>query len=152
MKNRIAVIALLAAAIVLGVFMPRYLRASQDDAGGEAVSGNIDRVEIMHFHGTRQCDTCIAVGEYAKETVNTYFAKQAESGAVEFKEVNSDLPDSAEIVRQYGAGGASLWIGIYDKDGGFSKEENTDVWFRVNDKQGYMDYLRGVIEQKLSGE
>jgi len=52
---------------------------------------------------------------------------------------------------KYGATGSSLWIGVYRKDGSFSKEENINVWYKINNKEEYMAYLKGIIEQKLAG-
>jgi len=37
-----------------------------------SVEVNIDKLEIYHFHATNQCYSCITVGDYAEETVNTY--------------------------------------------------------------------------------
>jgi len=42
------------------------------------------------------------------------------------------------------------------KDNGILEEidniENVNVWYKIDNKQGYIDYLKGVIESKLSGE
>jgi hypothetical protein len=51
---------------------------------------------------------------------------------------------------KYGVTSASLWIGVYD-DKGFYKEENTNVWYKINNKEEYMSYLKGVLERKLQG-
>ncbi len=37
-------------------------------------SENIEKIEVYHFHGTNQCYSCITVGAYAEETLNTFFA------------------------------------------------------------------------------
>ncbi len=42
-------------------------------------------------------------------------------------------------------------LGSYSKDGGFKAEENVNVWYKIKDKEDYMNYLKGVIEQKLEG-
>ena len=48
--------------------------------------------------------------------------------------------------------GSSLWLGVYTSDGGFYPEENVKVWYRTDDQQRYMDYLKGVIEKRLAGD
>jgi hypothetical protein len=90
------------------------------------------------------------VGKYAEETVNTYFADELKSGRISFAHINVDLPENKELAAKYGAAGASLWIGVYE-NGGFSKEENTNVWYKINNRSDYMNYLKGVLEQKLQG-
>ena len=115
-------------------------------------STSVEKLEIYHFHGTHQCASCIAVGAYAEETVNTYFADELKSGKIVFGHINGDLPENRLLVGAYGVTGSSLWIGTYTQDGKFSAEENVNVWYKINDKEGYMNYLKGIIEQKLAGE
>lgn len=111
---------------------------------------SIDKLEIYHFHGTNQCYSCITLGDYAEETVNAYFRDELDSGLIVFDHINGELPENRDLVIKYGATGSSLWLGTYDEDG-FKAEENTKVWYKIKDKQAYMDYLKGVIEQKLAG-
>jgi hypothetical protein len=61
------------------------------------------------------------------------------------------LPENRELVAKYGVTGASLWLGTYTKDGNFSAEQNTNVWYKIDNKTEYMSYLKGIIEQKLTG-
>lgn len=111
----------------------------------------VDKLEIYHFHGTHQCYSCKTVGAYAEETVKTYFADELESGNIIFGHINVDLPENKEIAMKYGAMGSSLWLGVYDKEG-FHKEENVNVWYKIRDKQDYMNYLKNIIEKRLAGD
>jgi thiol-disulfide isomerase/thioredoxin len=112
---------------------------------------NVEKVEIFHFHGNHQCTSCIAVGQLAEETVNTYFADELKSGKIVFRHINAELPENRQLAMSYGVTGSSLWIGAYDENG-FHKEENTNVWYKINNKQGYMTYLKALIEKRLSGD
>lgn len=108
----------------------------------------VERVEVIHFHGEHQCYSCLTVGNYAEETVNTYFSKELKDGRISFAHVNAELPENQGLVAKYRVTGASLWIGVYDKTG-FHKEENVNVWYKIGDKRGYMDYLKQVLDEKL---
>lgn len=119
-----------------------------DDTSERTIA--IDKLEVYHFHGNNQCHSCVTVGDYAEETVNTYFKEELEEGIIEFDHINGQKPENRELARKYGATGSSLWLGTYD-DGNFTAEENTRVWYKIQDKQEYMDYLKGVIEKKLAG-
>lgn len=112
---------------------------------------NIDKLEVYHFHGNNQCYSCVTLGDYAEETVKTYFQEELESGKIVFDHINGEEPENEELVQKYGATGSSLWLGVYD-NGTFSAEQNTKVWYKTQDKQEYMQYLKGVIEKKLAGE
>jgi len=118
----------------------------------ELSSAKVEKIEVFHFHGNHQCASCIAVGSLAEDTVNTYFSEEVKSGKVVFAHINGELPENNDLVVKYGATGSSLWIGTYTKDGQFKAEQNVNVWYKINNKEEYMDYLKGVIEQKLAGE
>ena len=112
---------------------------------------NIDKLEIYHFHGTHQCHSCITVGDYAEATVNAYFKNELDKGIIIFGHINGELPENRDLVMKYGATGSSLWLGTYAKDSKFTPEQNINVWYKINDKNEYMRYLKGVIEKKLAG-
>jgi hypothetical protein len=109
---------------------------------------DIEKIEIIHFHGNNQCFSCITVGDYAEETINTYFKKEIDEGFIEFKHLNGQLPENKDLVLKYGATGSSLWIGTYFLDGTFKAEQNINVWYKVNNKEDYMNYLKSEIEKK----
>ncbi len=108
-------------------------------------------LEVYHFHGNNQCVSCIAVGDLAEKTINTYFKEELETGKIEFAHINGELEENRDLVLKYEATGSSLWIGTY-LDGKFNKEENTRVWYKINNEQDYMTYLKSEIEKRLSGD
>lgn len=114
-------------------------------------SVSIDKLEIYHFHGTNQCYSCKTVGAYTEETINTYFADELKSGKIVFAHVNVQLPENKELAAKYGATGSSLWLGVYDKDG-FHKENNVNVWYKINNKWELTGYLKEIIDKRLAGD
>jgi len=114
-----------------------------------SVNDNIT-VEIYHFHGTNQCYSCIKVGELAEKTVNTYFKDELESGKLVFAHINGELPENQDLVNKYGVTGSSLWIGTY-VNGKFYKEQNINVWYKIDNEKEYLDYLKSILERRLSG-
>jgi len=109
------------------------------------------RVEVYHFHATQQCYSCKTVGALAEKTVNTYFQMELASGKIVFGHINAEVAQNAELVKKYGVTGSSLWIGTY-VDGKFSKEENVNVWYKINNEQEYLSYLKGVLDKRLKGD
>jgi len=108
--------------------IPKYFTGNVTASGTE-ISGDIEKLEIIHFHGTNQCSSCIAVGNLAEETINTYFSNELKFGKIVFKHINGDLSENSELVKKYEVTGSSLWIGTYYTDGSFTKEENIE---RIN--------------------
>ncbi len=111
---------------------------------------NIDQLEIYHFHTTNQCYSCVTIGDYAEETVNTYFKDELSTGVIVFDHIDIDKFENHALTTKYGVTGSSLWLGTYVGNK-FTAEENTNVWYKINDKDDYMIYLKNVIEQKLAG-
>lgn len=111
----------------------------------------VDHIEVIHFHGMQQCYSCKTVGDYAEETINTHFADEVNSGKVIFQHINYELPENRDMVLKYGVKSSSLWIGTYTEND-FHPEENANVWYKIRDKEDYMNYLTGIIEKRLSGE
>jgi len=140
------------AVVLLLIFtIPKYFTGNVT-ASGAQISGDIEKIEIYHFHATRQCYTCKTVGNYSEETVNTYFSNELKSGKLVYAHINVDLPENKALVDKYEAKGSSLLIGVYGKDGNFSKQEDTAVWYKIDNESDFMNYLKGVIEQKFAGE
>ena len=111
---------------------------------------NIEKLEIYHFHKTNQCYSCKTVGAYAEETINIYFKDELDKGIIIFDHINIDLLENKDLAVKYGATGSSLWIGTY-KNKQFNAEQNTNVWYKIKNKEDYMIYLKNIIEQKLAG-
>jgi hypothetical protein len=145
----ITVLLLLLGLAVLAAGCTTPVESSGDP--GKTASSSVEKVEVYHFHATRQCYSCITLGAYAEETVNTYFAPEVAAGKVVFAHVNVELPENKALVEQYGPTGSSLWIGVYDKNG-FHKEENINVWYKIGNKDEYLAYLKDVIGKRLAGD
>lgn len=129
--------------------------SSPDGAGATTappLNGTVTKVEVIHFTAPNQCHSCVVLGDYAEETVKTHFSEELGSGKLVFDHIDVADPQQQEIVERYGATGSSLWLGTYDDQGGFSKEEDIRVWYKLNDKPGYMQYLKTLIGMRLAGD
>jgi hypothetical protein len=159
MKNMFIILLLVLTVLVSGctgesnATQAQNIQNAQSNLGMSSIgTADVQKVEIYHFHGTNQCASCIAVGDLAEETINTYFADEVKSGKIVFGHINGDLPENAALVKQYGATGSSLWIGTYTVDGQFKAEQNVNVWYKISNKKAYMDYLKSVIDKRLVGD
>jgi actin-related protein len=107
-----------------------------------------DKIEVVHFHATEQCSSCIAVGKYAKQTITEKFPEEYASGKIVFKEINVDLKENQDIVTKYQARGSSLFVNAIrnEKD---SIEEDTTVWRLVTLPDRYLSYFDGKLKGLL---
>ena len=127
------------------------ISATSSPSPAAATNSSAERVEVFHFHGNHQCDSCIAVGDLAEQTVNAGFKDELASGRLLFAHVNAELPENVVLAKKYGVTGSSLWIGVYNGSA-FHKEENIKVWSLINNEEAYSAYLSGIINKRLRGD
>lgn len=108
-----------------------------------------DQIEVVHFHGTYQCWSCTAVGEYALKTIEQKFPQEYESGRIVFKEINAELPENSDIAAKFQARGSSLFINAV-RDGEDDIAEETDVWRLVNNEERFINHLAGKLNSLLN--
>lgn len=136
---------------VLTMIVPKYF-GNVEASEGSVINSEIEKIEVIHFHATSQCYSCKTLGDLSEEALNTYFSSELESGKITFSHINIDLAENSEQVKKYEATGSSLMIGTYFEEGSFVKEQNTNVWYKIGDKANFMNYFKGVIENKLLGK
>lgn len=112
------------------------------------IGTNVDKVELFHFFGAKRCYSCVLLGDYAEESVNTYYKEELNSGRIVFKHIDMSLPENQEIVEIYGPTGSSLWIGIYDENGIYLQELIAPLYM-LGSKTEFMGYLKEVIGQQI---
>jgi hypothetical protein len=107
-----------------------------------------DKIEVVHFHGTHQCWSCITVGEYALKTIKEKFPEEYASGKIVYKDINGELKENQEIVVKYQARGSSLFINAIrgNKD---DITEDTTVWRLVNNESQFVSYFENKLNTLL---
>jgi disulfide oxidoreductase YuzD len=107
-----------------------------------------DKIQVYLFHATQRCSSCIAIGKFAKETVEQKFSEELKSGKIEFREINIDLPENKELATKFKATGSALFINsIYD--GQDHIKDDTQVWRLVSNEQGFISYLSDKLNKLL---
>jgi len=112
---------------------------------------SVEKIEVYHFHSNRQCSVCKTIGANLDETINRYFLEQVASGKIIYGHINIQLPENEKITNRYGAQGTSLWIGVYDENG-FHAENDRGIWYKLQDKEAFIGYLKKLIEKRISGD
>ena len=68
------------------------------------------KLEVLYFHATRRCPTCMAIEENTKKTLDTYFAAQLKNGSIKFTVINVDESKNKAIAEKYEATGSALFL------------------------------------------
>ncbi|MFH1597894.1 MAG: nitrophenyl compound nitroreductase subunit ArsF family protein [Patescibacteria group bacterium] len=107
-----------------------------------------DRIEVVHFHATQQCWSCITVGELALKTIQEKFPEEYKNGLIVFKDINGELPENKNIVIKYQASGSSLFINAIT-NGSDNIQEDTTVWRYVSNETQFINYLENILKTLL---
>ncbi|MFH1427864.1 MAG: nitrophenyl compound nitroreductase subunit ArsF family protein [Patescibacteria group bacterium] len=145
-KNFISIFIIFILIIFLGAYFLFQEPVINKDNQQKATSISAEKIEVIHFHGTYQCFSCITVGELALKTIKEKFPEEYEQGKIVYEDINVDLRENKEIAEKYGATGSSLYINNI-ADGQDNIKEDITVWRLITDEEKYIVYL----EDKLKG-
>ena len=142
----------------LGLILVLFLAGCSNSANNiqgkitlETEENYIEKIEVYHFHSDRQCNVCKTIGANLDETIERYFLDEVNLGKISYGHINVQDSKNTEITNRYGAVGTSLWIGIYDENG-FHAENDQKIWYKLDDKESFINYLKDLIEKRLSGD
>ena len=147
--------AIIGTVIILAIVAVGAGRSPQTESKTNTPDNNIevaavkaDKIEVVHFHATQQCWSCITVGEYALKTIQEKFPEEYKNGTIVYKDINGELSENRDIVMKYKASGSSLFINAI-KDGVDKIEEDVTVWRLVTNEDQYINYLQNKINNLL---
>jgi len=107
-----------------------------------------DKIEVVHFHGTHQCWSCITVGEYSLKTIKEKFPEEYASGKIAYKDINIDSKENQEIVMKYQAKASALFVNAIREDKDDITEDAT-VWRLVIDESQFTKYFEDKLTTLL---
>lgn len=158
MKKSIIVILIIAAAVsfLVFIFKDNNQSSTAQTSNNLVVSENknseekqaAEKIEVVHFHGTHQCWSCITVGEYALKTIKEKFPEEYANGTIVFKDINGELPENRDMVKKYQARGSSLFVNAIT-NGKDNIEEDVTVWRLVINEGQFIDYFQNKLNKLL---
>ena len=121
---------------------------SQEELPMSTVKISAEKIEVVHFHATQQCWSCITVGEYALKTIKEKFPEEYKNGIIVFKDINGELPENKDLVMKYQAGGSSLFVNAITAGKDNIKEDVT-VWRLVSNESQFISYFQDKLNKLL---
>jgi hypothetical protein len=109
------------------------------------------KVEVVYFHRTQRCHSCIYAEDTTRYTLETYFADELASGKITFASFDVTAAENAATIEKYAAYTSSLFLNTII-DGIDHIEEVTEIWTVLGDDQAFIGIVKSKIEQSLSGE
>jgi cytochrome c-type biogenesis protein len=105
-KKILTAVLLLFVAINIGMIAAKHLRQDRDSSAADNYLAEIgDKVIVYYFHGRERCDSCQIIEAYAKEALQSGFAKQLAQGTIEWRVVDFDEPANRHFDKDFELGG-----------------------------------------------
>ena len=115
-------------------------------------SGPAERVDVVYFHRTQRCPTCLYAENMTRYALERYYADEIASGNVTFQSVNVEDEENADIVEKYNnASYLTLCINTV-RDGTDHIEVVTDIWLVWGDDEAFVEIVKSKVEKSLNGE
>lgn len=67
-------------------------------------------VEVYYFHNTRRCETCLAIENETRNTIEAFYANQLKEGRIIFRALNLEEKANKEIIEKLKVAGQALLI------------------------------------------
>lgn len=104
-------------------------------------------VEVLVFHGTKQCETCEAIKKNTKEVVDEKFADPAKAGKVVFRIVDFSRPENEPLAEKYEIAWTSVVLVKHESDG---KEQVKNIGkFAVENARANTELYRRRLEEEI---
>ena len=110
--------------------------------------GEVNQVNIVYFHRTKRCHSCLYSEAQTLATLDKYFAEQLASGKITFVSVDVQDENNATIIEKYGAYGPQLFITVL-KGNTESIEEVKVFWNFIGDDDGFSNLIIDKVNEAL---
>ncbi len=109
------------------------------------------KVIAYYFYGTVRCSTCRTIEAYAEDAIKNGFQNELQSGALEWRAVNVNIPENEHFIRDYELTTRSVVLA--DIWGGQQKQWKnlTRVWQLVRNRQAFTSYIQEETRKYLAG-
>lgn len=105
---------------------------------------NADKIQIIHFHPTKQCISCINLGKFTKAIL-----EKVNSNKIVFTSIDIGSPQNFKMAADYKVTDSALYFVITKNNQEF-KEEDTTVWRYVLNETEFNKYFENKLQYLLN--
>ena len=136
--------------VLIGTPLPAARSTRWVNDFSELPKGTVSHVDVVYFHRTERCESCLNAENYTRETLDKYFADQLKSGRISLRVLDMEKPENAALVQKFDAAGSALYLSILIQGAEFLYP-NPDIWFYTNNKYLFVDTLRKKLASLVGG-
>lgn len=107
----------------------------------ELPKGAVSHVDVVYFHRTERCTSCLNAESYTRETVEKYFADQVQRGRMSFQVYDLGKAENVALARKYDAAGSSLHLSVLI-EGVEYLCPTQDIWLYTTNKYLFIAKLK----------
>ncbi|SMP42384.1 hypothetical protein SAMN06265222_101773 [Neorhodopirellula lusitana] len=137
---------ILLAALALVTSLAASLSAASNADAQTTAEVQPDRVIAMYFHRTERCPTCKMMGSYSEEAVKTGFPEQLKKGTVEFKMIDYEKKENADLAKAYKIKGPALIVAKIEANKVKEYKDLREIWSKVREKAEYIAYVQENVK------
>ncbi len=130
------------ALLVVATCYPAVYSISASAAG----DGGADNIQLLYFHRTQRCVSCNNAEQYARDTLDRYFADDLKSGKITMQSI--DYQKDKAMADQYKVNMQGLKM-VTTKNGQQTVKDVPEVWALVRDKEACISCLKGVLDKEM---
>ncbi len=106
-------------------------------------------VEIIEFHTTHRCVTCVDIENNTKFTLDNFFKNEVDNQTITFRTINVDENENYAIAEKFQAMGTALFLNVV-VDGKEQQINLTDFAFlKASDKDAFVKEMKVKLEAAL---
>lgn len=108
-------------------------------------------IEVIDFHTTHRCKTCLAIENAAKSVLQTTFANEMKAGTIVFKTVNVDEAANAQLAEKYEASGSALFV-YNGKTGNAVDLTDFAFMYCLSDENKFKETFKAEVQKALNSK
>jgi len=136
------------AAFQLSVLMSFLLVVCKSEAQKWIGATGVSRIEVIDFHSTHRCKTCLEIERIARNVVETDFSGELKAGKIIFRTVDVDDSKNSQIAEKFEASGTALFV-YNGKTGQALDLTEAGFMYAVSNETKLREYLRNAIRKNL---
>lgn len=104
------------------------------------------KVEVLYFHFTQRCATCLAVEANSKSALTALYPEKAKAGEYTFKGLNIEDTKSKSLVQKWNVGGQTLLV----VSGNKKVDITSKVFLYAQDRNKVKAEIKKAVEKVLT--
>ncbi|HOX24599.1 MAG TPA: nitrophenyl compound nitroreductase subunit ArsF family protein [Candidatus Krumholzibacteria bacterium] len=114
-------------------------------AAADSAASTAPAFTIYYFHGTYRCESCLRIEAWTEEAVRREFAREIESGLVDWLAIDAQEDANAHYAARYQLTSQAVILAAW-RDGEVARWKSLDdVWGLLQAKDEFQDYIRREI-------